>query len=502
MGEGVRGRGEVSSARCRAAALWGPALGVGLVALVVYLATLAPGLTWAHDSADGGELAAAAATLGISHPPGYPTYVLLAHPFTVLPVGEIATRTNLFSAICAAGAVALLTGGVTLVVRRPIAAIGAGLALAFAPLLWSQAIVTEVHALNALFGACLLVLAIRGRACEPLPLPRPTLLALSLGFAWGLSLGNHPTALFYAPLASAGLGRLRRHWGAAVVGFALGLIIYLYLPLRALADPPINWGDPQTLERFWWMVSGGPYRQFVFSLPATHLPTRLSAWSGLWVSQFGWIGLLVTALGGVGLWTTDRPLLAAGGVTVSLASAFAVGYDTTDSYLYLIPALVCLALWLGVGVDRLLDILAGRMLPAAEVAAVLVIPLVAWAAAGRFSTLDRSEDRVAGTFVASVLRQAPPNAIILSERDGFTFALWYGTAALGRRPDVAVVDLGLLGYGWYAEELARQQDVSWPREAFPLEGEEGLRRVVEATGRPACRIASEAGALVCLEPTP
>ena len=88
-------------------ALWAAA--VGLIGLCLYLATLAPGLTWAHDSSDGGELAAAAYTLGIAHPPGYPTYVLLAHLFTRLPVGEVATRTNLFSAVSAAAASALVT---------------------------------------------------------------------------------------------------------------------------------------------------------------------------------------------------------------------------------------------------------------------------------------------------------------------------------------------------------------------------------------------------------
>ena len=95
---------------------------VGLVSLCVYVATLAPGLTWAHDSADGGELATAAATLGIAHPPGYPTYLLLAHVFTRLPVGEVATRTNLFSALCAASASALLAWTLMgLTMRWPVA---------------------------------------------------------------------------------------------------------------------------------------------------------------------------------------------------------------------------------------------------------------------------------------------------------------------------------------------------------------------------------------------
>ena len=39
--------------------------------------TAAPGLTWAHFGADGGDLLAAAAVHGIPHPPGYPLYLLL-----------------------------------------------------------------------------------------------------------------------------------------------------------------------------------------------------------------------------------------------------------------------------------------------------------------------------------------------------------------------------------------------------------------------------------------
>ena len=52
-------------------------------ALLVYLATMAPGLTWAHDSADGGDLIAAVVSGGVPHPSGYPTFVLLATPLAL-----------------------------------------------------------------------------------------------------------------------------------------------------------------------------------------------------------------------------------------------------------------------------------------------------------------------------------------------------------------------------------------------------------------------------------
>src|SRR5689334_22464317 len=35
---------------------------------VLYLFSMAPGLTWAHDGADGGDLITAAATGGVAHP--------------------------------------------------------------------------------------------------------------------------------------------------------------------------------------------------------------------------------------------------------------------------------------------------------------------------------------------------------------------------------------------------------------------------------------------------
>ena len=473
---------------------------MGLVALGVYASTLAPGLTWAHDSADGGELAAAAHTLGIAHPPGYPTYLLLAHVFTHLPIGEVATRTNLLSAFCAAGTAALVTWVLAQLLRCRAVALGTGLALAFSPLIWSQATVTEVHSLNGFFAALLLAFAALAGAPSRRAPRQTAVLALAIGGAWGISLGNHPTVLFCGPLAILALLRLHRFAPLGIVGLALGLAVYAYLPLRAATGPPLNWGDPRTLERFRWVVSGALYRPFVFSLPLAHIGPRLSAWASLLTRQFSWIGVGVVALGAAALWTADRSLLLASGATVVLCSVFAIGYDATDSYLYLVPALVCAGLWLGVGADWLIGAAATRAGWVAKVAVGLVVVLPTAAMLIRFPAMDLRRERAAYEFEAAVLARAPPGAVILSERDAHTFALWYFQHAQGHRADVVVVDRGLLGYDWYTVQLARRLAASPPGEAFPATEEGDLLQDAKILDRPICRIDADGTGLWCAEP--
>jgi hypothetical protein len=131
------------------------AIGVTLTTFAVYLCTLAPTITWSHGGADSGDLAAAVATLGIAHPPGYPTYVLLGHVWSWLPLGDdLAYRLNLLSATSAALAAGLAVLTITYLGRQQkltklplaIGVIMGGLFLAFAPLTWSQATITEVYA--------------------------------------------------------------------------------------------------------------------------------------------------------------------------------------------------------------------------------------------------------------------------------------------------------------------------------------------------------------------
>ena len=101
--------------------------------LTVYGMTLAPGLTWANSGADGGDLITAAATGGVPHPTGYPVYLLLARAFQFLPIGSLAFRTNLLSALAAATASLLVYGLVRRSSQNPLADSSPPMRLGFRP---------------------------------------------------------------------------------------------------------------------------------------------------------------------------------------------------------------------------------------------------------------------------------------------------------------------------------------------------------------------------------
>jgi len=493
----------------------GVLIGLFLFPFFVYLDTLAPSITWRHDGADGGDLIAAAYTLGIPHPTGYPLYVLLAKLFTFLPWGDIAYRVNLMSAFFAAATVPLvyLASSILLTptvapdkgpvlstaegwsdrIAAPVASVTAALAFAFSPVFWSQAVIAEVYTLNAFFVALMIYLLLHcGRTRTFSNGPR---LFYSLAFFYGLSLGNHLSMLLLLPagLFLAIRGECRRFLKpktlvAAFAFFLLGLSVYLYLPLRAAQHPPINWGDPHTGSGFSWLVTARLYRHFVFALPWKYILARVSAWSALLVQQFGWWGLFLGLIGLWFWWNKDRTFCGFSVVFVVSSSIYAIGYNTTDSYVYLIPSFLIMALWLGKGVHCVLIALRELFVRTARTVkpsstffllsscAFLLLPLSSLA--NNYGALNLNSDQTASDYGAGVLGALPANAIIIADTDPHTFALWYFHYAEGVRADVAVLNATLLQYDWYREGIRRL----YPHLAIPNLGSKLMSPAVELIG--------------------
>src|SRR5918911_2452260 len=108
--------------RRRGAALLGGA--VTLLVGGLYIGTLAPTVLpyGAPDTLDSPMLQTAVPVLGVGHPTGYPTYMMLTHLFTYLPIGDPAYRTNLASAVYGVAAVIVVYLAGLRIARRAVAA--------------------------------------------------------------------------------------------------------------------------------------------------------------------------------------------------------------------------------------------------------------------------------------------------------------------------------------------------------------------------------------------
>ena len=433
------------------------AVGVSILAFLVYLATLAPGLTNANFGTDGGDLIAAARTLGVPHPSGYPTYTLLAWLFTQLPIGVIAYRVNLLSAVCAAAAVGLFFCTAQRVLPDEeyplLLPTITALMLAFSSLLWSQAVITEVYALLMLFAALLLWFLVRWRDDR-----RDRYLWLA-AFTLGLALGNHLTILFWAPAALVYLWPERRDWLRArtllpgVALFIIGLSIYAYLPLAARHRPPVNWGNPQTWRGFLWVITGEQYQQFAFGLEVGEIPGRISAWAALLGDQFGWWGLLISLIGAWGQWKRERGFALFSLVWMSLVALYAFFYDTGDSHMYLLPVVMLMARWWGEGVYLLLGLTRSLRPVWQRLALVILILLPLGSMALHWQAVEPDDDWETHAYIHQVLDAVQPGGLVIVRGDQPTFALWYGIYAEEMRPDVQVVSGPLLAFIWYREHI-------------------------------------------------
>ena len=445
----------------------------------VYWSTLAPGLTWANEGADGGDLIAAAATGGIPHPTGYPTYLLLAQIFQAMPLGSLAFRTNLMSAV----ATSLAAGLVYLLVTRflspanpkkywPAGLVG-GYAFGLAPLIWSQGVITEVYALHAFFIVLIIYLATFPLSPSESRYKRLNSL---LGLVCGLGMGNHLTCGLLVPAALLTRSIIekpvientprtvwsrfrgwRLDWSALLrqfIGLGAGLSIYLLLPVRALSGSAINWGNPLTLERFWWLVSGQLYQDHYLNMTIGEVLIRFQAAATLLLKQFGYVGMVLGFIGLVYSFTRSR-LYVLTVWTAVVSVIFASLYGAGDSYVYLIPAFASFAIWISLGLTSLIKPLARIRQRLAWILYPLFLVYLFVMAVNNFPMVDASHDLRAEDFGNSVLRDAPEDAILFVEGDRAVFAMWYFHFALHKRPDLAVLATDLLDFAWYQESLRK-----------------------------------------------
>ncbi len=460
-----------------------------LASFTLYLATLAPTLTWGWErkGVDGGELLTAAHTLGIPHPPGYPTYTMLLRGFTELvPHGDIAYRGNLLSATLAAAAVFATFWAILRIISATgasprLALTGAALGssvLATSPLFWSQAVITEVYALNALFASLLLLtatwLTLRRTDDSDSFYASPNAKLIMFGLIIGVGLGNHLTLLAVAvPLIywiwkSLGTRATLSLW--LFIPLLLGLAVYAYLPLRASQHPPINWGNAATLRGAIWILSARPYQEYVFGVTVGNIFERLIDWTRLVFYQFNPLGLFIGLMAIPTLRKYLPALWAASVISIAIMSVYSVTYNSFDFEVLMIPVFILFSVWIGIGFAKIVSALTeqGDALKTQTTwqkslfsQPILVLGVLAFALlpgmslALNYADQDLSDDRTALQHAEGILDAVPDWSVLISQTEETLFSLWYVRYVKSPNRDVAVIAAPLLQFDWYLQDVHR-----------------------------------------------
>jgi hypothetical protein len=426
---------------------------VFLACLIIYLPTLSPSVVLG----DGGEAQMLSATLGVSHPTGYPLSMLLGWLVGHLPLGgDQAFRVTLLSTAATAAAMALLFLTVRELGGARAPALAAALLACAAPRVWMHAAAAEVYALSSFFGILGIWLLLRWEA------GKTPLWAVALAFGFGLT--HHISLRLFAPavlvfllLVDPRLPLRPRRWLPALACLLLPLALYVYIPLRAAHFM----GMPELAGRVLGVrkvIASGFISPFYFYSGAIGLilalgysgdffssgirPEVIVDYLALAREQYPLIVVAIALIGVVVLfkrrWRANVLFLIIYGVVMlaALQHLSTVGEDGD----HFIPTFLLTAVWFGVGADGIITWLTRSLARWRRwphpVLSIAVCTVAIYAVVAQYpQALERRQVNV----VPGILDQPLPAGAVLTGDWIYVTPLRYRQRVEGTRPDLWII---------------------------------------------------------------
>jgi hypothetical protein len=449
----------------------------GLICLLVYLSTMCRTVSFI----DSGELASVACLLGVAHPTGYPLFSILAHCFLWVPIpAEEILRLNIFSAVVVAVGVGVFYHVLIAAQRYAqatrrkssekskvegnklrVAAFISALIFGFSTTVWSQSVAIEVYGLHIVLVLLTLKMFFDGSRMDVNGSEHIPSSMLAAAFVLGLSFANHMTTVLVVPallllyLQNFGFNRPAAVRLAKLFPvFVLGVSLYLYLPLRARIQPPMNWGYAAEPERLLWHMSGKQYRSWMFS-SFDSAEKQLRYFFDHFHAEYNWVIIAVLLFGMWRCFKSSREVFWF--LVVGFASClfYSVNYDIHDIDSYFLLAYIVSGIFVFFGLYATVETAsrsANRATFVAVALALLALPGLQLYL--NRSEVDESDNSLVADYTHNVLSGVQPNAVILSYQwDYFVASAHYFQLVRKERPDVVVIDKELLRRSWYFIQL-------------------------------------------------
>jgi len=467
----------------------------GFIAFVFYMFTIAPSII----QIDTGELAAVQCTLGIAHPTGYPLFTLLGYIFSLIPLPfSKIFQMNLLAALYCTIAVSVFTFTSKLVldnlsafqfINHPkektkrkkkdsnkivqptftsmgvlsetykiVPAIFGGLFLALSKTFWFQSTSVEVYSLHLFLITIIILTLIKTFLLSD---KEKSVSKYWIFFALALALGftNHMTTLLIIPGVTYLYFTKNGFYAKSIkqivfmllVSFPILMLVYSYLPIRALQSPFMNWGNPIEWERIIRHISGQQYQVWLFSSTEAaakqfnyfveNLPKEFS------------LSLIVVFAGLIVSFIYARRFFLFNIIVFLSTVLYSINYDINDIDSYFLLAYISLAFFAVFGIVQLILFTAKYKMEIIMPVSVLIL----FSGIQFYSNYDDVNQRnnfVYEDYTKTLLKTLPENSIVFSYQwDYFISASYYFQQVENFRRDVVVVDKELLRRSWYYNQL-------------------------------------------------
>jgi hypothetical protein len=355
-----------------------------------------------------------------------------------------------------------------------LASVLAALALAFSFDFLGQATIPEVYTLNTFLTVwCWLLLALWHEQ-------RKDKFLWALAVVHGLSLANHNTAIVLSPLfvlfvvlvERQPLKRAPVYAALAAASLAVAFVLYCYLPLRSLANPPVDWGNPETLINWWRHVTRGQYAFMLTEEPRSwgrfgrHVVAQIWEWCRLENAA-----LIIFGAASFGYLVSMRRLLPvlilSSGLMLSLVFLLIQNPDSTREWLT-VMRVFHLPLFTALAVGMAMFFATGP--EGIRTTFRMPIVILIFHAALNPMTSTRSGEVGLGieTYAQTVLDTLPPGAILVPNADHHSFPIQYLQVVKGLRTDVSIVrKYGYIDMALLPPELVEKWGEFPPRRAEP-----------------------------------
>lgn len=472
-----------------------------LITGIIYWLTRSPSIMWV----DAGTMIAAASTLGIPNPPGFPFFMLMSHTFTLIPIWNILSRMQLFSVLFSLFTLVIIFKTIYLILYRLISIhpnpavknvsdektviskfkiISASLfgtaALAFSYSYWSQSTNTDAFIFSYFFVAliffiCLkLYLQLIYRESDFIPQHSYHRLVyrhlLLIAILYGLAAGTSPTVAAGIP-AVLYIMYLNRKALSEKKVILLGMVflivlsaVYAYLPLRAAADPFVNWGDPRTIERFVNHLAGvglDIYRPDLGLVNGFHGSVSIFFSSIIYAAailpwQFTPLLLPFAAIGIKSIFKKDKRLALLLLLTPLTLLFYSGLYASGNRESWLIIPWMYLAILIGLGFYQTSKQMHLKSIKLLAFWLLCMFPLFVF-----FIPLNRSRQYQIADYGYNLYAPLKKNAILISEKDFFNSLSNYFRVADTYRTDVTpIVINNLYAQKWYRDNLKRTTNLN------------------------------------------